>query len=333
MSDQLRENIASSDLKPQIAPKPVELPPIIIDLSKPPESVLSAPTENLKISSVENPVDHSEAEVKSLDETVVEHKPKLGGNPIQRFKNWLGYPSSNVKNTIQDKIRTPAIIVATAGISGMVLTSFSLLSSLSENPVFLGNVINVFLGCASVTGVSLLTERISDAVSRRIVKREIKNRIPFSNLVTVSKVYDSAVGFSGELHFVGRNSQDWKEIDSKTQKIKDILVGLRNLAQACEENDPRILNINTFKSSSSILHPNYFSNLGFKFSDASEPNARRKFGMRLMSFWNSLINHAEESYTGEFVNEKKYNAIITRQFLIDAKGLISQKIIALNNRT
>lgn len=347
------EEVIEPESKPQITVRPEDLPEIKVDFSKSPDSILPAraeavatePTQNIE-REVKAESNLTDLEPEKLDTT------KQNYSPIQNFKNWIQYPASTDKIRILNSVKAPAVVTMASGLIGIATSGAFLMSDMVvTNPVLAGVVGTTFLGSAALTGVGLAVERISDFVVKKIVEKESENRVSFSKLVTVSKAYLTKFSplyqamkndeqfkksrLIGELHFVGKGKEDWVGIDSKTDRIKDILTGLKNLAESCETNNPSIKNIDNFATMSPILYPQYFSQFGFEIQESSKLKGGSNKANQLINKVLGLFRGPkQEKYPGQFSDKKgaMYTGTITRQALIENKALIAEKLESISRR-
>jgi hypothetical protein len=166
-----------------------------------------------------------------------------------------------------------------------------------------------------------------------------KHRVSFSKLLTVSRVFlaresslypaykqlkpDMDSDFIGELDFMGKDSASWKGITSPYLAAKDGLLGLFNLATACEQNDPQLDGLTVFGGKSQMLNSK-FEKLGFKIFEFDKIK-RKSFFTPVSAFLLKLGRGDFHKYPNGARLEGKYNVgVITRESLIQNKNIYAR---------
>ena len=241
------------------------------------------------------------------------------------------------KGLLLDKLFGPGMTgLVVGGVSVGITLTEAVTTIASTNPQLVGNLIFGSIGVMAISGTAVLS---AFGLKDRIVKVEKKNKVNFSKLLTVSRVFltrkstmtpvmkkiddDFDSGFVAELHFVGKDKSDWKNISSPLQALRDGFDGLAKLATACEQNDPNLEGINLFGGESNILSSK-FEKFGFKIFRLDE--IKRSFFARVADGV-GIFHETEPTVfpNGAEANDKMIHyGVITRESLIENKSLFER---------
>ncbi len=182
-------------------------------------------------------------------------------NAISRIFHQLKYPSTTDVIYTTFRLVTPAISLELISVLGLRATSLLIKSDLPLD-------LTVKLYNASRYSV-MATTTILVASIALISWQHLRARHNFeyfSRLLSVGKTATSAKNylsltypqtnnypFYGELHFVDRTDADRELFKNPVAAIRDAFTGLLALAEACEQNDPRLDGIEIFGGISSII--------------------------------------------------------------------------------
>lgn len=259
-------------------------------------------------------------------------------NPIRNFINWLKYPSANDNYKINRNVFMPASVAAVASSLGVyfaTLPQFATFAAMHQMSV--ENFIFGSVGLLIPSGITMAT---AVAMKERANIIEEKNRISFSKLLTVSKVFtserstlrptfekidsDFKSGFTGELHFVGIDETSWEGITNPLSTLKEGLIGLQNLAIACEQNDPRLQDLDLFGGKSRSINPT-LEKYGFKtfpLGEIVKPSIMDK----IMSFVAEFRARDTTYPNGYKPHGESYIGVISRKDLILHKNDFSKEV-------
>lgn len=338
------------EFEPVIATRAENLPKIQINFQKSPEPTSSI----LKIEEgVAVPIQNIEEEVEAIS-NLSNLKPKKldveirNNNPIQNFREWLQYPASTDKIRISNSVYTPAVISVYTGLAGIAASgSFLMSDAIITNSALIEIAGSTFFGSAALTGVGLAVEKFSKFLINKIEKTEEKNRVNFGELVKVSRAYLTKfsplyqvmkeyptvkeTGLIGELHFGTNYEKYWNE-NSNTVAVRDILAGLVELAEACENNDSRLTGIQNFGTITDIMTQQYFEEFGFIIRESEVSNLKRTNNF-LNKFLSIFHDQNKDKYPGESLSRTGMKTVtITRDDLIKNKLLLSEKMNIINRR-
>ncbi len=168
---------------------------------------------------------------------------------------WIKNPPASDRIVVQNEVAIPAFLAS------IITTPIALNSA---NPI-------VSTTSAIIASSGFFTMLGMFGLMDRMHKLEVKHRILFSKLFTVSRVFtsnksllqpafvkinpDFKSGFTGELHFDGINVDSWDGVTTELAAFRDMAEGLYNLSVACEQDDSRLIGITLFGGVSSKLNP------------------------------------------------------------------------------
>ncbi|MFA7301764.1 MAG: hypothetical protein WC069_05615 [Candidatus Shapirobacteria bacterium] len=245
-------------------------------------------------------------------ETINIQKPT---STLNNLINYISHPPATDNDAISKKLADTAIA---AGFIGFIGFGTSLLPVLQEigfsYPLIVSSSLTIAASLSSLLPMALFVKYAEH--------KEMKSRIPFGELLTVSKVFPSSLStfhesinnifpkykpkFIGELHFVGNGylQENHSNIEIATQGVSDLL----NLAINCQNDSPDLKGIDIFCGFSHMLNKKY-ERFGFKISDPPKKNKLNKFFDKISTIFSKKRENTKiiEPSTG----------IITRQELVD----------------
>lgn len=189
------------------------------------------------------------------------------------------YPSSQDGKEVLGRLVPPSALFMLAGVAHHISSRRSaVIVSLGEETA--GKIEDI----SKRTGALALPGLVAGGVIFAALSvREVQNRIPFGQYLTVSKVAKTAIyvslypeladqRFVGEIHFRGKWKQQYSD-ENPHKVMANLFHDLHELATAVEKNDPRLKDFTYFIGLSSMVNP-LLRRFGFKVVHYKDKQAR-----------------------------------------------------------